>query len=254
MCIPLLVIVAAVIAGIMAYIQWGAQWGATVDECTLPLTGDSYLADNAAATRIVMTRAVSIHASPETVWPWLAQMGRGAGWYSFDRLDNGGKPSARHIVSWIPEPQLGDAAAIGYLRHLEHNREIVWWVPGEWLMGVTTRMVINLHLAGNERQSRLIMRISADATGPAALLVKWGFMFIDTIMARQQLLGIKQRAEQHGNRTTDPNQPETGKYAQYQLYQTIYASGETIGVAGKEKASQWRQAAIDAGLINDQNK
>jgi proline iminopeptidase len=42
--------------------------------------------------------AVTIEAPPEQVWPWLAQMGYDrAGWYSWDRLDNGGRPSADRI-------------------------------------------------------------------------------------------------------------------------------------------------------------
>ncbi|MGB5661430.1 MAG: hypothetical protein WBO54_18310, partial [Thermoanaerobaculia bacterium] len=78
------------------------------------MPGDSYLEDGA-QRRVAMTRAVTINASPEIVWPWLAQMGRGAGWYSVDWLDNGRKATARHIVSWIPPAELGDATAIGYL-------------------------------------------------------------------------------------------------------------------------------------------
>ena len=44
----------------------------------------------------VVTHAVTINASPDRVWPWLAQMGAGrAGWYSYDWIDNGGHPCAR---------------------------------------------------------------------------------------------------------------------------------------------------------------
>jgi hypothetical protein len=51
----------------------------------------------------VETRAITIHASSERVWPWLAQMGSGrAGWYAYDRIDNGGRPSAKSI---LPEYQ-----------------------------------------------------------------------------------------------------------------------------------------------------
>jgi hypothetical protein len=42
--------------------------------------------------------AVTIAAPPREVWPWLMQMGCGrAGFYSWDRLDNGGRPSADRI-------------------------------------------------------------------------------------------------------------------------------------------------------------
>jgi len=59
---------------------------------------------------------VTIDAAPEQVWPWLVQMGwdRG-GWYSWDRVDNAGRPSAtrvhpvcqhraggHHLLGWAP--------------------------------------------------------------------------------------------------------------------------------------------------------
>jgi hypothetical protein len=42
--------------------------------------------------------AVTIDAPPDQVWLWLVQMGwdRG-GWYSWDHLDNAGRPSAREV-------------------------------------------------------------------------------------------------------------------------------------------------------------
>jgi hypothetical protein len=98
------------------------------------MTGDAYLAGGP-AVRAIMTRAISLRKPPEVVWPWLAQIGRGAGWYSYDLLDNGGKTSARHLVSWIPEPQPGDATVIGYLRYLEPGRELVWWAGGNNFWG-----------------------------------------------------------------------------------------------------------------------
>ena len=91
--------------------RWGARWGATAEECEMRLIGDEWL-DGGPRMRVRLTRAVWIEVPPEQVWPWIAQMGRGAGWYSYDWLDNGARPSARHLVSWIPEPRLGDASAI----------------------------------------------------------------------------------------------------------------------------------------------
>jgi hypothetical protein len=41
------------------------------------------------ADTIVSTRALTIHAPPETIWPWLVQIGQGrGGFYSFDWLEN----------------------------------------------------------------------------------------------------------------------------------------------------------------------
>ena len=119
-------LLAAVAVGFGLFLRWGTRWGSDPAERAATTPGDAYL-EGGPPARVAMTRAISIRAGAETVWPWLAQLGRGAGWYSADRLDNGGKVSARHIVSWIPEPRLGDASAIGYLRHIEPGRALVWW-------------------------------------------------------------------------------------------------------------------------------
>jgi hypothetical protein len=53
----------------------------------------------------VATRAISISASPEQVWPWLVQVGFGrAGFYSYDLVDNLGRPSARIILDDFQSP------------------------------------------------------------------------------------------------------------------------------------------------------
>jgi hypothetical protein len=247
-----ILVVAAVMLGIVflfkIFTAWGRRWGATAAECTEPMVGDTYL-HGGPATRVAMTRAISISRPPEIVWPWLVQLGRGAGWYSIDRLDNGGKTSARHLVSWIPEPQLGDASAIGYLRYLAPGREMVWWLSGEQFLRSRVRMVIDLRVMPRNAGSRLIIRISGDAAGPIAWLALGVFQVIDTIMARHQLLGIKERVETYGARRVDPDHPETGSGDQYQLYEVIYASGKGAGVRGQEKASFWRQLAIEDKII-----
>jgi uncharacterized protein YndB with AHSA1/START domain len=55
------------------------------------------------------THAITIDAPPEQVWPWIAQMGAGrAGWYSWDRIDNGGTPSASRVVPELQTVVRGD--------------------------------------------------------------------------------------------------------------------------------------------------
>jgi hypothetical protein len=50
-----------------------------------------------------------IDAPTANVWPWLVQMGcQRAGWYSWDRLDNGGTPSADHIIPELQHLAVGD--------------------------------------------------------------------------------------------------------------------------------------------------
>jgi proline iminopeptidase len=53
--------------------------------------------------------AVTIDAPPSRVWSWLVQMGCDrAGWYSWDRLDNGGHPSADQIYPEWQHVSIGD--------------------------------------------------------------------------------------------------------------------------------------------------
>ncbi len=242
--IPLAVLILA----LLLFVRWGTRWGSTADERHREMAGDSWL-DGGPRNRAVMTRAVSVEAPPEQVWPWLAQLGRGAGWYSYDRLDNGGIHSARHIVFWIPAPRLGDATAIGYLRHLESGRELVWWMSGERFLGMTVRMATSMRLEPDEVGSRLVVRISGDTPGIAARPLMLLFKLVDSIMARKQLLGIRRQVEGFGVRRSDPQSPETGERHQFQRHHVIYADGSEAGVAGREKASQWRQGAAADGFV-----
>jgi proline iminopeptidase len=55
------------------------------------------------------TMATTIDAPPSAVWPWLVQMGCDrAGWYSWDRLDNAGHPSADAIHPEWQKVEVGD--------------------------------------------------------------------------------------------------------------------------------------------------
>jgi len=68
----------------------------TPEEVARAYPGDELIPD---ADSSVFTMATSLPGPPEKVWPWLVQMGYGrAGWYSWDRLDNGGTPSADRIM------------------------------------------------------------------------------------------------------------------------------------------------------------
>jgi proline iminopeptidase len=69
------------------------------------MPGDEILSVGATTS----TMGTTIDAPPDAVWPWLVQMGCGrAGWYSYDRLDNGSRPSADQIVPEWQRVSLGD--------------------------------------------------------------------------------------------------------------------------------------------------
>jgi hypothetical protein len=89
------------------------RWGATDAEVAGPFPGAELVPDG----RRSGTMAVTIDAPPRQVWPWLLQIGwdRG-GWYSWDHLDNAGRPSAREV-----HPEWQDLAVGDRLR---------FWAPG----------------------------------------------------------------------------------------------------------------------------
>lgn len=57
------------------------RWGSTDEEVSQAMPGDL----NGAR----WTRAITVAAAPEQIWPWLLQWGQGrGGWYSYDWLEN----------------------------------------------------------------------------------------------------------------------------------------------------------------------
>lgn len=83
--------------------EW--RWHATRKESRRALQGDSLCPEAAD----VKTHAITVDSSREALWPWLLQMGCDrAGWYSWDRLDNGGVPSADRILPQLQGTKVGD--------------------------------------------------------------------------------------------------------------------------------------------------
>jgi hypothetical protein len=171
-------------------------------ERSRPLPGDALIAEPLAS----LSHAVTIHADAADVWPWLAQMGaRRGGWYSYDRIDNGGRPSADRIVPELQHLSAGmlfpalPGATDGFtLASFEPGRSLVigWKAPGGgWLM--TWAFV--LETAPDGDSTRLIVR----ARGGAGYTFKglpWPLArriapVVHFIMQRKQLLGIARRAE-----------------------------------------------------------
>lgn len=108
---------------------WLLTWGATPAEAASAYPGDELIPDADDSS----TMATTLPAPPERVWAWLVQMGVDrAGWYSWDRLDHGGEPSADRIVpEWqdLEEGQRLNSAPNGHnwftVAVLEPSRTLV---------------------------------------------------------------------------------------------------------------------------------
>lgn len=75
---------ALAILTIMILMPWMDRWGATDDEIAASFTGDPLVP----SPRITYTRAVSIHATPEEIYPWIVQLGaEKGGMYSYEWLE-----------------------------------------------------------------------------------------------------------------------------------------------------------------------
>ena len=77
------------LGGLAAYLglvrPWTRRWGATPRERRMPLPGD----ERVQRAGVSMTRAVTIDAPPDRVWPWIAQIGQDrGGFYSYAWLEN----------------------------------------------------------------------------------------------------------------------------------------------------------------------
>ena len=57
------------------YRHWHLRWGATDAEVAAAMPGDELVPDPSFSA----TRAITIQAPPELVWPWIVQLGTGGG-------------------------------------------------------------------------------------------------------------------------------------------------------------------------------
>jgi hypothetical protein len=180
------------------YRKWHRHWGATTAEIAESLPGDALLAH----AQFRSTRAITINAPPDAVWPWLVQVGCGrAGFYSNDLLDNLGHPSATTIVAdlqnieigqWIPmspTPTPSDRTAFK-VRSFEVHESLLWGKPdGTWAWRLTPV---------EDNGTRLVTRIHAVYDWQHPLTAVFGMLlmeFGDFAMQRRMLRGIKARAE-----------------------------------------------------------
>jgi len=193
-------VVLAALAAVVAVIYlrfirpWQLRWGAINAEVERAMPGD----DVVKFPTFNATRGVTIQARPEEIWPWLLQIGvTRAGWYSYDLLDNLGRPSAQRIIPEWQHVAVGDVIPMSpdgkqglRVKDFEANQWMLWWDnkgDSTWYWGLSPL---------DESQTRLITRVRTQyhwlsPTILFSLLVE----FTDIVMMRKCMLGIKRRAE-----------------------------------------------------------
>lgn len=187
---------------------WQLTWGSTDAEVATAMPGDAVVG----RPSFNATRAVSIAAPPECIYPWLVQMGVGrAGWYSYDVLDNLARPSATVILPQHQQIEVGDVVPMSPdgkqgMRVLDfrQDRWLLWWDgvgDSTWAWSVEP---------GEDGTSRLVSRVRMQYRWLSPSIL-FGLLveFFDLIMMRRAMLGIKQRAEALASRAR-PGGPSTG--------------------------------------------
>jgi len=193
---------AAVICGGLAvgyvrwYRPWQLTWGATLEEVERALPGDELVPWPV----FDATRAIDVAAPPERVWPWLLQVGVGrGGWYSYDLLDNLGRPSATRVEARWQGLAVGDVVAMspdgtqGMRVHaLDAPCSMVWSSPGtSWAWQLDARVGTD-----GRPGTRLVTRIrSRPVRGFASLAFALLLELADVWMIRKMLRTLRDRAQ-----------------------------------------------------------
>ena len=193
--LPRLTFVLAVSAAALAYLRyvrpWQLTWGATDAEVARRLPSD----DLVTRPTFDATRAITLEAPPEQVWPWLVQIGlTRAGWYSYDLLDNLGRPSAREIIPDLQHLHPGDVVPMSpdgkqgmAVLSVDAPTSMVWGEPG----GTTWAWQLDETDTGG---TRLVTRVRSrylwfSPSIAFSMLVEFG----DIWMMRKMLLNLRER-------------------------------------------------------------
>ena len=197
------VAVTALVGAAVAARRWSLRWGATDAEATTQMPGDELLSSADRTT----TRAVTIAAPPDEVWPWLVQMGQGrGGLYSYDFVENligCEMHSADHIVDEWQHVTVGDPFRLHpdvalRVAVVERDRALV--VRGGVPIGdaappydFTWAFVLDEVADG---ATRLIIRERYVFTRRWASLIVEPILPVSFVMTRRMLRGLRARVEQ----------------------------------------------------------
>ncbi|NOH02820.1 MAG: hypothetical protein HND47_13090 [Chloroflexi bacterium] len=188
------IVLVALILGYIVIRPFHLRWGATDAEVSRAMPGDLVGAR--------WTRAITIQATPEQIWPWLVQWGQGrGGWYSYDWLENllgFDIHTADQILPEYQNPQIGEPICMAanvctsFVSVIEPNQ---WfgWQAGDENGKPVWNFVFGLFPV-DETHTRLVVRESFDPSAmPSAVITM--IEIPDVVMELKALDTVKNRAE-----------------------------------------------------------
>lgn len=167
----------------------GDRWGVTGSEMARSYPCDDFVT----SPTLQAWRGVGVGAPAEAVWPWVAQVRLAP--YSYDWIDNRGRRSPRELAG-LPEPRVGDrfttagGRQLGRILSVEPGKQLTATIMGAYLSYV----LVPQEDAATRLLFKAVMR-TRRWMGP------W-LSVGDLIMARRQLLNLKQLAERHHQQGT----------------------------------------------------
>jgi hypothetical protein len=211
------VIAAAGAAYFLLARPWHMRWGATSEELEAVLPGDSICPVATARA----THAITINASPNEIWPWIAQIGQDrGGFYSYTSLENTIGCEMTNTFRIVPEWQsrtAGDTVWFGTPKHfqgrarmvaaiVEPERALVFATPADWERMKAGQSGVDgtwaLVLAPNGPNSTRLIARGRGAAHPSLRQRAAAYAFWEPahfIMERKMLLTIKRLAEALAN-------------------------------------------------------
>jgi len=208
-------VIGAVMAGVGTALAAGAvyvkavnprikRWGATEEELRRRWPGDDFVDP---AARSHATRAITIDAPADAVWPWIVQLGQDrGGFYSYSILENLAGADIHNVDYIVREWQQRDVGDIVWLARsdryrgyghqrvasVEPGRSMALTGEGDWEAmkhgGVATNAWTFTVEPIDAYSSRLVVHSLGARVDPL-------FDLIHFVMERKMMLGIKQRAE-----------------------------------------------------------
>jgi hypothetical protein len=192
----------------VAYVRrvepWFRRWGATDDEVAGTLPVDELVTPGVRTT----TRAITVHAPVEDVWPWLVQIGQDrAGFYSYTWLENLVGAGMHNASTVHPEWQVRRSGDTVWLANTarwgERGRQIAAQVaypgalvlvsPADWSRlqrGERASGAWSFFLVPRGDTTRFLIRSSGGAVGTHL------FDALHFLMEQKMMRGLRARVEQ----------------------------------------------------------